>query len=1035
MKSYTSTPEPTERSLYDIITNVFIEVAKQKGINIKSISEPAVRAGPRPRYPDIFLQIDSHRILIQVKIDSVRKLIDDVISTYNIARQINADIIGILFPSEIRQIRALILKEIGPKIRIARSLVLTCFLSKSFEKITLQELAENVLESFLKYKETLKPETDYLTVARIARETIEELATALRRHMGVTYLDISRAIIGRFDIYRSLLEDFLREEEIKEYIADIMAYLLVIQLLFAHVVSWKMYGQSVLPRIDDPFQPPVNLLEKIANKIQESSLIQKYGNIIGSMPYVLKIINTIATNEPRINAVIARYIYTLHALRPENVKEELFGRIYQEGLPPQTRKNLGAFFTRPEAAKILANLAIEDWRDKVLDPACGSGTLLTEAYWAKVRLAPRKISPAVLHKIFLEEDIIGIDIMQFARELTLINLALQNPIVSVSPRIFVGDGIEKMFFAKELDAEDDPPTFPLGTIEDYLERTRREYQALILPREGLDLVIMNPPFTRRERIPERERNKLKRILGDIVRGRVGYWAYFLVAADNVIKPGGRLATVTPEEFFVGGAAEAIRRYLFFGEIYDKKQRTYKRILDRSYIPAYIVRSSVELAFSEGALYRDYLMILQKTTNEKEDPAILIILKKRLDEIGKEIKNIVDQIKSFKSSNLTEIDSEVFYALKLYRIKELLRKHIENLKPLVGLNCSQTQRKLWYLLEIFAEIGAPTLGELEEKGEIELLEYYSPGIFEEEKIEGIARMLFATRYGARGKCIFQIRSVTNDYVELDLRLKGVQGYTVKIPLHATFPALRTYSGVVHMNIVGEEEYAIIEPHVLPEALIKNLGFSFLELEKAANGIKEGIRRGIFGNLLLCRRVQLTTLYWLAYYSNKIVATTGVLFGVNVPDDIQRRILCLYLNSSVTLLQLLGFVVETRGAWVNLHGKRVWSQIHVPDVHKIPSDIRKEALELFEKIGKKEVVPFYRRILNRDPIQREIDKMALRLLGIKKLIPQLDEIYNAISCELNVMQRILEETRERKKKRKVSRKKKEEAKQTTLKMFIE
>ena len=104
------------------------------------------------------------------------------------------------------------------------------------------------------------------------------------------------------------------------------------------------------------------------------------------------------------------------------------------------------------------------------------------------------------------------------------------------------------------------------------------------------MVIMNPPFTRwEERIPESEREKLVKLLGNVVSGgRIGYWEFFFVAADNVIKPGGRLAAVTPEEFFSGRTARSVREYL---------------ISKRGYALRYVVRSAVETAFSEGAHYR------------------------------------------------------------------------------------------------------------------------------------------------------------------------------------------------------------------------------------------------------------------------------------------------------------------------------------------------------------------------------------------------------------------------------------------------
>ena len=234
--------------------------------------------------------------------------------------------------------------------------------------------------------------------------------------MGVKeYFDMAQAIVGRFDVYRALLEDFVEEEEVmKTYMADIIAYLLVLQLLFGHIISVKRLKKSILPDVNNPLNIPETLIDEIKSNIQASSIIEQYQKILGSLPQLLNIIKKVIADDRSILVTLGRYIYVIKVLRPEHVKEELLGRIYQEGLPPETRKNLGAFFTNPKAASLLAEMAVNKWDEKVLDPACGSGTLLVAAYHAKMRrVREHNVRPDkdILHRLFLEKHIIGIDIM------------------------------------------------------------------------------------------------------------------------------------------------------------------------------------------------------------------------------------------------------------------------------------------------------------------------------------------------------------------------------------------------------------------------------------------------------------------------------------------------------------------------------------------------------------------------------------------------------------------------------------------------
>jgi hypothetical protein len=120
----------------------------------------------------------------------------------------------------------------------------------------------------------------------------------------------------------------------------------------------------------------------------------------------------------------------------------------------------------------------------------------------------------------------------------------------------------------------------------------------------------------------------------------------------------------------------------------------------------------------------------------------------------------------------------------------------------------------------------------------------------------------------------------------------------------------------------------------------------------------------------------------------------------------KLLTLYLNSSIVLLQLLAYRIETEGGWVDLHGDQVWSYVHIPDLARLPNDIRKDALDIFEKLGKRENInSLSNRIRQGNDIQRSIDEISLRMLGLNDWITRLNEIYNAITCELNGLDEIL------------------------------
>jgi hypothetical protein len=991
----------TERIFYPPIINLIKHIGEKLGVSVRGVSE----VGVEDRYPDIIVELDSQKLYIQIKIDTLQKLLDDLSKTYPIATKYGAGMLLILLPPEARKIHPLELERVISVVKVKRALALGPWISIYEEEATLEDVLIAIIKELKAYEKVQKPSVDYLTIAYVAREAVEELASVMREVIRTPrILNQAQAIIGSFDFYRTLLSEAVEEEEImNSYIADIVAYLTILNLLFLHVASFKISNQSILPRIENPLQPPQNLLDIIDTNVRKSVLIKDYPPIVNPFLYVLDMLKNMENVVIRLAHILARYTYAIQVLRPEHVREELFGRIYQETLPPETRKNLGAFFTNPVAARILAYLAIDEWDDKVLDPACGSGTLLASAYEAKMEKAlTQGLTRRKAHELFIKEHIMGVDIMQFATRLASINLTLQNVETPREPAILWGDGIEKMIAAVR--STNDPPQGT--TLYDFiLEQDRERYLRYMLPKEGFDVVIMNPPFTRRERIPESERKRLSKMLGDIVKGKVGYWAYFFVAADNVIRPRGRLATVTPEEFFVGGSAESVRRYLFKGEI--SKDDRWVKVANRTYIPQIIIKSAVNVAFSEQARYRDYLVVFRKVPEEESkanDKCVVVTLKKALEELKGKERDIAMRIRNLLlSEHSTSTSNEFFDAIVLSNISSLVEKYIDNLKPLVFFNSIKT-------LEFFHKIASiPGLRRLDEIADLRdyTCQYTGTG-FEE-----YARRLFISRYETRAPTIsFRFESEDANSIRVRIRRHGIFS---SIPKSACVYALRTCANVKHMDVSGEEEYAIVNPQVVNKKYLALAGLIDRRLlRRAANDIRSAYD-GIAGHILLARRLGLTSfnVYWLAFYSNnRIIGPSSPMICLKLKKENldHYKLLTLYLNSSIVFLQLLAYLAMAVGAWVTIHSKQAWSNVRVPDLESLPESMLKEALQVFNEIAKNEaqLQPLYSRYIYKSSLQKKIDRVALKMLGLEWTEQQLETLYDAIKFELDVMQAILEKS---------------------------
>ena len=292
---------------------------------------------------------------------------------------------------------------------------------------------------------------------------------------------------------------------------------------------------------------------------------------------------------------------------------DLYGRTFQRLI--SDRKFLATFYTRPESAALLAELAVGlldvDWRDadavtglRACDFACGTGTLITAAYHALLARHRRAAGDdAAIHRGMLERAIFAADIMPAATHLTTSMLSSAHP---TTP--FERTQVHLLPYGRQ-DAGA-AADFALGALDlirkqhgtGLFERTGIEVHrgtagaagvdrqgegwsdTFLLEHRSMDLVIMNPPFTRPTNhevadvpVPsfaglgadDAEQaamsNLLKTIRKDVRRpaghGNAGLASNFLDLAEAKVKPGGVLALVMPLSLLQGNAWAASRALL------------------------------------------------------------------------------------------------------------------------------------------------------------------------------------------------------------------------------------------------------------------------------------------------------------------------------------------------------------------------------------------------------------------------------------------------------------------------------------------
>jgi adenine-specific DNA-methyltransferase len=200
------------------------------------------------------------------------------------------------------------------------------------------------------------------------------------------------------------------------------------------------------------------------------------------------------------------------------------GDYYQWLIPKTERQAKGIFYTPGDLAELMARHLVEARR--VLDPACGAGSLLSAVYDVQMARCGDE-SQRDRHRTLLQSDLWGMDMDPAAAWLTRCRLALKSDEYVYPQNILTGDAL----FSDKI-------------------ATKR-----------FDGVIANPPYMGHRRMPFKKMAVLREHYS-AVYGDKGDLAYcFFALAHRVLKPKGRAVFLTSRYFMEAQNGEPLRRFL------------------------------------------------------------------------------------------------------------------------------------------------------------------------------------------------------------------------------------------------------------------------------------------------------------------------------------------------------------------------------------------------------------------------------------------------------------------------------------------
>ena len=637
------------------------------------------------------------------------------------------------------------------------------------------------------------------------------------------------------------------------------------------------------------------------------------------------------------------------------LRHDLMGRVYHRLLADA--KYFGAFYTKIPSATLLLKLATNpddweiDWSDleqiatlRVADLACGTGTLLkatlqsVEDNYVRSSMLESKVPElTTLHKRLIEDSLYGGDVLLFALHLTASALAMHEPDVPFSGmrlfRTFLG-GPQRLLGSLDMRLDGKLPnqTLLLGTEAAAEQVTLEGEKAaqIIVPK--LDLVVMNPPFTRSVggnllfgSLPKSERTPLQKKLQRIVRQEkldanitAGLGSVFVALADKRIKNKGHLALVLPRGLTSGAAWAPTRK-----------------LLTEKYHVRYLIVSHEPLGwnFSENTKLSECLLVAKKVSSKVEKKAQCVFV--NLWERPKTAVEAVTLASLVRRTEPVDLKGKGLGELTLGGRK---------LGEVISQSASEMNESPWSYQLAFAQTD----------------------------------LCRAAYWLAQGRLFLPGRGAMARFPTAMIRDLGVLGPDIRdvfdgfnlSPSHTSYPAFWGHEADT-VKTIGQKPNKYLAP-LAKARKGRHLRDSDLIWSRA-------------GGLLLAERLRFNTQRLAAIRVDSPVLSntwypTKIVNVRNSQVEAAESLIALWLNSTPGLLVLFSSRLETEGAWTK-YKKPTWYDFRVPD----PRAFKQlgEVLTAYDALRGEELLPITQ--INMDETRKKIDDFLAGFLGVEDFGP--------------------------------------------------